>query len=94
MLASRPSPLEVPRHPDSRFFRADQIPVERLSRELGVAPRLPHSGLAPASANHGAYRVDPLTRAEREELARLRQENRRLLQECEFLLAAGGNSYP
>src|ERR671910_380064 len=83
------------RPPYSPEFRRQAVELVRSSggsippnaRELGVSPPAPRNWGQQTALDSGERR-DGLTSDEREELRRLRRENRRLAQEREILKAA------
>jgi transposase len=62
-------------------------PIPRIADELGVSPQSLRHWVRQGQLDSGERR-DGLTSDEREELRRLRRENRRLSQEREILKAA------
>jgi transposase len=61
-------------------------PIKQVAEELGVSEQTLRNWVRQAEV--GAGRAEGLTTDEREELRRLRRENRRLTQEREILKAA------
>ena len=74
------------RHQMVEFVRAGRTP-EELSREFEPSAQAIRNWVAQADRDEGR-RVDGLTTPEREELRRLKRENRRLRQEREILAKA------
>ena len=81
-----PYPLEFRREAVELLKRSGKsVPV--LASELGVSPQSLRNWVRQRELDRGE-RSDGLTSDEREELRRLRRENRRLVQEREILKAA------
>lgn len=69
-----------------RLARTGEIPVGQVARDLGIADQTLRNWIAQADVDEG--RKDGLTGAEREELLRLRRENKVLREEREILKEA------
>src|SRR5829696_3970163 len=69
------------------LVRSSGRPIPQIADELGVSPQSLRNWVRQGQLDSGARR-DGLTSDEREELRRLRRENRRLTQEREILKAA------
>jgi len=81
-----PYPLEFRREAVELLKRSGKsVPV--LASELGVSPQSLRNWVRQRELDRGE-RSDGLTSDEREELRRLRRENRRLVQERDILKAA------
>jgi transposase len=83
-----------PRRSFTSAFKADAVrlvksgkTLSQVARELDLTPSAVREWVRQADADAG-LRDDVLTTEEREELARLRRENRQLRQEREILKAA------
>ena len=70
-----------------KLLRSGAKSLAELSRDLGVSDQTLRNWLRQADLDEG-HRHDGLTTSEREELARLRRENRILRQEREILKKA------
>ena len=70
-----------------RLVRSGERSAEELARDLGCSPQAIRNWVRQAALDAGR-RHDGLTTAEREELARLRRENRVLREEREILRKA------
>ena len=70
-----------------RLARSKQQPVAQTARDLGVSYETLRHWIKQAELDQG-LRTDGLTSAEREELTRLRRENRVLKEEREILKKA------
>src|SRR5437868_6896443 len=70
-----------------RLARSKQQPIAQTARDLGVSYEALRHWIKRAELDRGP-RSDGLTTAEREELARLRRENRVLKEEREILKKA------
>jgi transposase len=70
-----------------RLVRSGERTAEELARDLGCSPQAIRNWVRQAALDAGR-RHDGLTTAEREELARLRRENRVLREEREILRKA------
>ena len=70
-----------------RLAGAGQHPIAQIARDLGVSDGALRNWLKQADRNEGR-RIDGLTTTEREELVRLRRENRVLKEEREILKKA------
>ena len=70
-----------------RLARSAQQPLTKTARDLGVSLETLRAWLKQADLDSG-QRTDGLTTAEREELIRLRRENRTLRMEREILVKA------
>jgi transposase len=68
------------------LVRSSGRPIPQIADELGVSPQSLRNWVRHGDIDAG--RADGLTSDEREELRRLRRENRRLSQEREILKAA------
>ena len=69
-----------------RLLRSSGRPVPQLARELGVSPQSLRNWSVQLAVDEG--KVEGLTSSEREELRRLRRENRILIEEREILKKA------
>jgi transposase len=69
------------------LVRSSGRPIPQIADELGVSPQSLRNWVRQGQLDSGERR-DGLTSDEREELRRLRRENRRLQQEREILKAA------
>jgi transposase len=69
------------------LVRSSGRSIPQIADELGVLPQSLRNGVKQGRLDRGERR-DGLTSDEREELRRLRRENRRLTQEREILKAA------
>jgi transposase len=70
-----------------RLARSAEQPLTRTARDLGVSLETLRAWIKQADLDSG-QRTDGLTSAEREELNRLRRENRTLRMEREILVKA------
>ena len=70
-----------------RLARSAEQPLTRTARDLGVSLETLRAWIKQADLDSG-QRTDGLTTAEREELTRLRRENRTLRMEREILVKA------
>jgi transposase len=70
-----------------RLARSAEQPLTRTARDLGVSLETLRAWIKQADLDSG-QRTDGLTTAEREELNRLRRENRTLRMEREILVKA------
>lgn len=70
-----------------RLVRSGQQSIAQIARDLGVSYEALRGWVKQADRNEGR-RTDGLTTAERDELARLRRENRVLREEREILKKA------
>ena len=70
-----------------RLARSAEQPLARTARDLGVSLETLRAWVKRADLDSG-QRTDGLTTAEREELTRLRRENRTLRMEREILVKA------
>jgi transposase len=68
------------------LVRVSEKPVAQVARDLGVSSQSLHTWIKQADVDAG--KREGLTTEEREELRRLRRENRTLLQEREILKKA------
>jgi transposase len=68
------------------LVRSSGRPIPRIADELGVSPQSLRNWVRQGDVDAG--RAEGLSTDEREELRRLRRENRRLTQEREILKAA------
>lgn len=83
----RPSPYSSEFRDDAlRLVRTDGLSVNRVARDLGLSPQTLRNWLKQSDVDAG--KAEGLTTAEREELRRLRRENRVLQQEREILKKA------
>ena len=80
-----PYPLEF-RREAVRLMRSSERPLPAIAAELGVSPQSLRNWAAQEAIDAGER--EGLSSEEREELRRLRRENRRLTQEREILKAA------
>jgi transposase len=71
----------------ARLAQSKQQPVAQTARDLGVSSEALRHWIKQAELDQG-LRTDGLTTAEREELTRLRRENRILKEEREILKKA------
>lgn len=69
-----------------RLVRSGEIPLAQVARDLGIADQTLRNWIAQADVDEG--RREGLTSDEREELRRLRRENRVLREEREILKEA------
>ena len=69
-----------------RLARSGEIPIAQVARDLGIADQTLRNWIAQADVDGG--RREGLTSDEREELRRLRRENRVLREEREILKEA------
>ena len=69
-----------------RLARSGEIPIAQIARDLGIADQTLRNWIAQADVDEG--RREGLTGDEREELRRLRRENRVLREEREILKEA------
>ncbi|MEX2107504.1 MAG: IS3 family transposase [Solirubrobacterales bacterium] len=86
-------PTKPPYPPEFRreavqLARTSDKPIAQIARDLGVSGQTLHTWIKQADVDAG--KREGLTSEEREELRRLRRENRTLLQEREILKKAGG----
>jgi transposase len=86
MPASRKYPEEL-RERGVRLALESGRPIAQVARDLGIHPESLRRWVRQAEADEGA-RTDLLTTQEREELGRLRSENRELRRANEILKAA------
>ena len=82
---SPPYPPEF-RQEAVRLARAGEISIAQIARDLGIADQTLRNWIAQAEVDEGLK--DGLTSAEREELRRLRRENKVLREEREILKEA------
>jgi transposase len=87
MPSSRPPYSPEFRRQAVELVRSSGSSVPQIADELGVSPQSLRNWVRQAALDSGERR-DGLTSDEREELRRLRRENRRLQQEREILKAA------
>jgi transposase len=87
MPSSRPPYSPEFRRQAVELVRSSGASIPQIADELGVSPQSLRNWVKQAELDSGARR-DGLTSDEREELRRLRRENRRLQQEREILKAA------
>ena len=87
MSSSRPPYSSEFRREAAELVRSSGRSIPRIADELGVSPQSLRNWVKQAQLD-GGERRDGLTSDEREELGRLRRENRRLSQEREILKAA------
>jgi transposase len=87
MPSSRPPYSPEFRRQAVELVRSSGGSIPRIADELGVSPQSLRNWVKQAELDSGERR-DGLTSDEREELRRLRRENRRLAQEREILKAA------
>jgi transposase len=81
-------PTKPPHLPEFRreaveLVRISERPIVQVARDLGISNQTLHNWIKQADVDAG--RSEGLTTDEREELRRLRRENRTLLQEREIL---------
>src|SRR5947207_12302021 len=86
MAAPRKYPQEL-REPAVRLARESDRPLAQIARDLGVHKEALRTWVRQDQADRGE-RADQLSTAEREELARLRAENRDLRRANEILREA------
>ena len=86
MPAPRKYPEEL-RERGVRLALESGRPIAQVARDLGIHPESLRRWVRQAEADEGG-RTDPLTTEEREELGRLRSENRELRRANEILKAA------
>jgi transposase len=86
MPSTRPYPEEFKRDAVA-LVRCSEKSIPQLAGELGVSPQSLRNWVKQTQLDAGERR-DGLTSEEREELRRLRRENRRLVQEREILKKA------
>lgn len=84
-------PTKPPYPPEFRreaveLVRTSEKPIAQIARDLGVSDQTLHNWVKQAEIDAG--KREGLTTEEREELRRLRRENRTLLQEREILKKA------
>lgn len=82
---SPPYPPEF-RQEAVRLARSGDISIPQVAKDLGIADQTLRNWIAQADVDEG--RKDGLTSAEREELRRLRRENKVLREEREILKEA------
>jgi len=87
MPSSRPPYSPEFRRQAVELVRSSGRSIPQIADELGVSPQSLRNWVKQTELDRGA-RHDGLTSDEREELRRLRRENRRLTQEREILKAA------
>ena len=87
MPSSRPPYSPEFRRQAVELVRSSGSSIPQIADELGVSPQSLRNWVKQAALDSGERR-DGLTSDEREELRRLRRENRRLQQEREILKAA------
>jgi transposase len=87
MPSSRPPYSPEFRRQAVELVRSSGASIPQIADELGVSPQSLRNWVKQAALDSGERR-DGLTSDEREELRRLRRENRRLQQEREILKAA------
>jgi transposase len=87
MPSSRPPYSPEFRRQAVELVRSSDSSIPQIADELGVSPQSLRNWVKQAALDSGE-RLDGLTSDEREELRRLRRENRRLQQEREILKAA------
>jgi len=66
----------------------DERSISKVAGELGVAVSSLHEWVQQARVDRGSGKADQLTSSEKQELARLRRENRQLRMEREILKKA------
>jgi transposase len=81
----RPYPPEF-RHEAVELVRISNKPVAQVARDLGISSQTLYVWIKQADVDAG--KAEGLSTEEREELRRLRRENRTLLQEREILKKA------
>lgn len=81
----RPYPPEF-RREAIELVRISEKPIVQVARDLGISNQTLHNWIKQADVDAG--KAEGLTTEEREELRRLRRENRTLLQEREILKKA------
>ena len=86
MPRTRPACPSEFRREAVELVRSSGRPIPQIADELGVSPQSLGNWVGQGDVDAG--RVEGLTTDEREELRRLRRENRRLAQEREILKAA------
>ena len=86
MPRTRPAYAPEFRREAVELVRSSGRPIPQIADELGVSPQSLRNWVRQGDVDAG--RADGLTSDEREELRRLRRENRRLQQEREILKAA------
>ena len=87
MPSSRPPYSPEFRRQAVELVRSSGASIPQIADELGVSPQSLRNWVKQGELDRGERR-DGLTSDEREELRRLRRENRRLQQEREILKAA------
>jgi transposase len=87
MPSSRPPYSPEFRRQAVELVRSSGQSIPQNANELGVSPQSPRNWVKQTQLDSGERRYG-LTSGEREELRRLRRENRRLTQEREILKAA------
>jgi transposase len=87
MARTRPAYPPEFRREAVELVRSSGRSIPQIADELGVSPQSLRNWVKQAELDRGERR-DGLTSDEREELRRLRRENRRLTQEREILKAA------
>ena len=86
MPRTRPAYAPEFRREAVELVRSSGRPIPQIADELGVSPQSLRNWVRQGDVDAG--RAEGLTSDEREELRRLRRENRRLTQEREILKAA------